>query len=217
MSAVRDGSGVAGAADAAGAAHGREVVVLLDEAGHSLGTADKATVHGVTTPLHLAFSAYLFAPDGRFLLSQRAAAKLTFPGVWTNSVCGHPGPGEGLEAAARRRARLELGLPGEAIEGLRLVLPDFRYRASMHGVEEHEMCPVLVGWLALGAVVNPDPSEVGAVAFADWTDHVCRVLTDPAAWSPWMVAQVRALADLGPDPRAWPVGDSARLPPAARF
>ena len=192
----------------------REFVVLLDLEGQPIGAADKATVHGATTPLHLAFSAYLFDDRGRFLLSRRAADKLTFPLVWTNSVCGHPGPGEPIDAAVRRRAALELGLP--AIEGLRLVLPDFGYRASMAGIEEHELCPVFVGWLPEGAAPVPDPTEVAEVAWVDWDDHVCRVAAAPDDWSPWTVAQLAALAALGPDPRAWPEGDRALLPPAAR-
>lgn len=192
----------------------RELVVLLDHDGQAIGTADKATIHGPTTPLHLAFSAYLFDDRGRFLLSRRAAHKRTFPLVWTNSVCGHPGPGEPIEAAVRRRASLELGLP--TIAGLRLVLPDFGYRASMAGIEEHELCPVFVGWLPAGAVPAPDPTEVAEVGWVEWSEHVCRVAADPDAWSPWTVAQLGALAALGPDPRAWPQGDPALLPPAAR-
>src|SRR5699024_12783841 len=71
-----------------------ELVVLLDEEGRPIGSADKATIHTAHTPLHLAFSCHVVDDDGRVLLTRRALDKLTWGGVWTNSVCVHPGPGD---------------------------------------------------------------------------------------------------------------------------
>src|SRR5262245_58603977 len=101
-----------------------ERVVLVDDAGRPIGTAPKAEVHGADTPLHLAFSCHLSGADGRLLVTRRALGKQTFPGVWTNAVCGHPAPEEDLDEAVRRRVRHELGLE---LEQLRVVLPEFRY------------------------------------------------------------------------------------------
>ena len=129
-----------------------ELVVLVDESGDAIGTADKATVHSHDTPLHRAFSCHVFSTDGRVLLTRRALGKLTWPGVWTNSFCGHPGPDEELDAAIHRRAERELGLTLGALES---VLPDFRYRAvDASGIVENEVCPVF------RTTVDIDPGDV---------------------------------------------------------
>ena len=188
-----------------------EVVVLLDPDGAAAGTAPKATVHQASTPLHLAFSCYLFDAHDRLLMTRRALGKRTFPGVWTNTACGHPAPGESAEEAAVRRVRDELGL---TINAPRLVLPAFRYRAAMDGIEEHEWCPVLVGRVRADAPVAPDPEEVHEIRWTPWAALVALVAHDPTAVSPWCAAQIRDLGALGASPAAWPTGDPADLPRA---
>lgn len=186
-----------------------ELVVLLSPDGEAIGTAPKATVHHAETPLHLAFSAYLFNDRGELLLTQRALDKATFPGVWTNSVCGHPAPGERLPDAVRRRAADELGLD---VRDLRLVLPRFAYRAEMDGIVEWEQCPVLVGRVDGDPAPNGD--EVAATAWAGWDEFAGDVLAGRRPISSWSREQVEQLSRLGPEPEAWPTAEPADLPPA---
>lgn len=185
--------------------------MLLDERGNGIGTVPKAEVHHAETPLHLAFSCYVFDTDDRLLLTQRAASKATFPGLWTNTVCGHPAPGEDIGTAVRRRAVDELGLE---LADLRLVLPDFRYTATMRGIRENEMCPVLVARPAGEIALNPD--EVGDVRWCAWEQFARDVLDGTLEVSTWCRLQVEALARLGPGPSSWRTGDAHLLPPAAR-
>ncbi|HET6967827.1 MAG TPA: isopentenyl-diphosphate Delta-isomerase [Ornithinibacter sp.] len=186
-------------------------VVLLDGAGSPIGEAPKSSIHHDDTPLHLAFSCYVIDPAGRLLVTTRAASKPSFPGVVTNTVCGHPRPGEDLAEAVRRRARSELGVD---VRGLRLVLPDFRYRAQMNGLVEHELCPVFVGFAADDSLA-PDPAEVDAAEWVPWQQFSAEVLENRRTVSPWCAEQVPLLAGLGPDPHDWPAGPRAGLPPAA--
>jgi isopentenyl-diphosphate delta-isomerase len=184
-------------------------VVLLDEAGRSVGTADKRTVHDRATPLHLAFSCYVFDRGGALLVTRRALHKPTWPGVWTNSVCGHPAPGEDLAAAVRRRAADELGI---GLVDVRLVLPAFRYRAVMaDGTVENEMCPVFAA--RTDDAVSPAAEEVDDVEWVDWPEFRQAVLEGRRDVSPWCVDQVRQLPD---EPWAAPPGSAEALPPAAR-
>ena len=189
-----------------------ELVVLLDEDGQAVGTADKAGVHDADTPLHLAFSCYLFDDAGNVLVTQRALHKRTFPGVWTNSCCGHPAPGERLEDAVRRRVEQELGT---TVTDLRLVLPRFRYRAEQDGVVENEMCPVFVGSVpgAASQTVSADPDEVGDVRWEPWLPFRAAVLDGTRAVSAWCREQV---AQLPADPLSAAAADVLELPPAAQ-
>jgi isopentenyl-diphosphate delta-isomerase len=162
----------------------------------------------------LAFSSYLFDEQGRTLLTRRALHKKTWPGVWTNTCCGHPAPEEAMAAGVLRRLTDELGLPDVA--KVDLVLPRFRYRAVMpNGVVENEMCPVFRG-VATGEP-TPNPDEVDSTEWVPWTDFADSVLNGTRDISPWCALQVAELVKLGPDPLSWPVANAQDLPPAARL
>jgi isopentenyl-diphosphate Delta-isomerase len=163
-----------------------ELVVLLDHDGRPCGVKPKSDVHGAQTPLHLAFSCYGFDTDDRLLVTRRADSKKTFPGLWTNTCCGHPAPGESVEDAIARRLAFELGLRPES---LTLALPDFRYSARMNGVVENEVCPVYL--CRVVAQPSPVPDEVSAFRWTAWSDYVAEAVR--GAVSPWSRLQVAEL------------------------
>lgn len=168
----------------------RELVVLVDDDGAPVGQADKATVHTADTPLHLAFSCHVVDDSGRLLVTRRALGKRTWPGVWTNSFCGHPAPGEEMEAAVARRAMAELGL---TLTDLVVRLPHFRYVATdAAGIVENEICPVYTARAA--DVVLADPDEVAEYRWVDRDLLAAAVEATPWAFSPWLTLQLPALA-----------------------
>lgn len=167
-----------------------EEVVLLAPDGEPIGTADKQTVHNANTPYHLAFSCYAFDNRDRLLVTRRSMNKRTWPGVWTNTCCGHPAPGENLTDAVGRRMRFELGLvPHELV----VALPTFTYRAEANGVVEHELCPVLLCRVATDPTPNPD--EVADWAWWTW-DRLAAAAGpgDDIEISPWTRLQASDLA-----------------------
>ncbi len=189
-----------------------ELVVLVDDEGNALGTTPKASVHHDSTPLHLAFSCYLFDQRGRLLLTQRALHKPTWPGAWTNSFCGHPGPGEDMFEAVHRRAKQELGV---GLERLQLTLPSFRYDATMaNGVRENELCPVFTAVAA--EEVHSDPEEVEEASWVEWSSFRDEVLSGARDVSPWCVLQVSELAARETGTARFAAAAVDELPAAAR-
>lgn len=169
-----------------------ERVVLLGPDREPVGTQLKSEVHGVDTPLHLAFSCYVFDDADRLLMTRRALGKRTWPGVWTNTCCGHPAPGEDMTDAIGRRLLTELGLQ---VDVLTCALPDFAYRAvDASGVVENEFCPVYTARaLHPDASVTANAAEVMDWRWVPWDDLVAAAGRTPFAFSPWAVQQVMLL------------------------
>jgi isopentenyl-diphosphate delta-isomerase len=168
----------------------QELIVLVDEHGRPTGSAEKWSSHHARTPLHLAFSCYVFDEAGAFLATRRALTKKVWPGVWSNTACGHPAPGESLPDAIGRRLRYELGMTVRDIE---VVLPEHRYRApAFNGIVEHEFCPVFVA-RAAGAP-RPNPIEVQRTRWMQWPRFVREARGDAAdAYSWWCKNQLAEL------------------------
>jgi isopentenyl-diphosphate delta-isomerase type 1 len=166
------------------------LIVLVDERGNPIGEAEKSSSHHDQTPLHLAFSCYVFDGAGRLLVTRRAGSKKVWPGVWTNSVCGHPQPGESMEAAIRRRLDYELGMSAGDIE---VLLPAYRYRApAFNGVVENEFCPVHFARAVSEPV--PNPEEVEGIRWVRWPEFVAATENDAeGAYSWWCRDQVKQL------------------------
>lgn len=164
-----------------------ELVVLVDEQNNEIGTAPKATVHTQNTPLHRGFSLFLFNSKGEFLLTQRAKTKKTFPGIWSNTVCGHPGLGESVVDAAKRRLNDELGITNYELKEIKEIAP-YRYRfADANGIVENEICPILVGHSDVDP--KPDSREIEEWKWVGWQEFLEEIKRNPQAYSPWSRAE----------------------------
>lgn len=169
----------------------RELVVLVDEAGTPIGEKPKSDVHTSATPLHLAFSCYLLDDDGRLLVTRRSLSKLTWPGVWTNSFCGHPAPDEDFATAITRRAAQELGTQLTAVS-ITCELPKFSYTATdASGIVENEICPVFTARIA--GPLNPSPDEVAEWEWISPDALLTAIEAAPFAFSPWLRKQLPEL------------------------
>jgi isopentenyl-diphosphate delta-isomerase len=167
-----------------------ELIVLADEDGTPIGSAEKCSSHHADTPLHLGVSCYVFDLDGRFLATRRSRRKRVWPGVWTNSVCGHPAPGESFIAAIERRLEQELGMVASSIE---LVLARHVYRAPpFRGIVEHEFCPVYVARATREPC--PNPTEVADCRWMSWREFVRAAESDTAnSFSWWCKNQIKEI------------------------
>ena len=137
-----------------------EKVVVVNEHDVAIGVEDKTRAH-LLGLLHRAFSIFIVNSSSQLLLQRRALAKYHSRGLWSNTCCGHPRPGESINQASRRRLREEMGFDAD----LESVF-QFRYRADLEeGLIENEYDHVLVG--LFDGVPEPDPAEVAEYRWVD--------------------------------------------------
>lgn len=115
-------------------------VILVDERDNVIGFQEKFKTH-LEGDLHRAFSVFIFDLEGNLLLQKRASSKYHSGGLWSNTCCGHPRPGESTVEAAHRRLVEEMGFDCELKEVFRLI-----YKAELdNNLREHEYDHVFVG------------------------------------------------------------------------
>lgn len=167
-----------------------ELIVLLDENYQPIGNAPKLASHHDHTPLHLAFSCYLFNQQGQLLVTRRAASKKVWPDILTNSFCGHPAPGESFKDAIERRGAFELGLTD--IQNITEKLPDYRYTTPPYnGIIENEFCPVF--FATTSSDPQPNPDEVSEWFWQDVSDLRAAIAAEPDKYSYWLKDQLAQL------------------------
>lgn len=170
-----------------------DVVVLVDELDNATGSVSKLVAHQGDGMLHRAFSVFIFDTAGRLLIQRRSEAKYHFAGVWANTCCSHPRPGESVVEAAHRRLGQEMGFDCALKE-----LFFFVYRApSPNGMVEHELDHVLMGTYA--GPVSPDPAEIQEWKWIAPSRLLSDMIEKPGEFAPWLgLAAPRVFASLGP-------------------
>ena len=157
----------------------REFVTLVDSEDNVVGLEEKLRAHR-DGKLHRAFSIFVFDANRRVLMQRRSVGKYHSPGLWSNTCCGHPRPGETTEGAASRRLAEEMGFRCDLHAAFRLV-----YRADLGGsMIEHELDHVFVG--RFDGTPVPDPMEVGEFAWWSVPDLRQQIAAAPSAFTFWL-------------------------------
>lgn len=156
-----------------------EQLIVVNAANRAIGRGGKQVVHAQGLR-HRAFSICLVDAAGRMLLQQRSRAKYHSPGLWANSCCGHPRPGERTLAAAHRRLGEELGADARLAFGFTT-----HYHASFpNGLTENEIVYVYFGLAP--ATFAPNPAEVAAVTLMSLAELRRNIRRQPAKYAVWL-------------------------------
>jgi isopentenyl-diphosphate Delta-isomerase len=164
-----------------------EPLILVDSSDRAVGELDKAACHNGDGVLHRAFSLFIFDPEGRLLIQQRAPGKRLWPGYWSNSCCSHPRAGETMAEAVGRRLRQELGL-----EAALHYVYKFEYTARYLDLgTEHELCWVYVGRTTAQPVINS--TEIGDWRWIAPADLDAELASHDERFTPWFKLEWRRL------------------------
>lgn len=155
-----------------------EHVILVDEFDHAIGTMEKMEAHEKGF-LHRAFSILLFNTQGQLLLQKRARSKYHSAGLWTNTCCSHPLPGESVEDAAFRKLKQEMG-----IELRTAFAYKFIYKVALDNqLIEHECDHVFTG--TFNGTPHINSLEVEDWKFMDIAELKQDILIHPGNYTHW--------------------------------
>lgn len=155
-----------------------EKVILVDEQDRQIGTMEKLQAH-LEAKLHRAFSVFIFNGCGQLMLQQRAFSKYHSPGLWTNTCCSHPRPGETVSMAAHRRLQEEMGFECSFDYAF-----NFIYKASFdNNLTEHELDHVFIGTSNQLPYINPD--EVASYKFMSMDEIKKDIQLNPDKYTVW--------------------------------
>lgn len=155
-----------------------EQVILVDKDDCEIGVMEKMEAHQQAV-LHRAFSVFLFNPQGKMLLQQRALIKYHSAGLWTNTCCSHPRPGETLENAVSRRLIEEMGIATKVSKAF-----DFIYQAELpDNLNEYEFDHVFIG--NYDADVRPNHLEVANFVYQSLEEVEANLQSHPEKFTVW--------------------------------
>ncbi|MFN8229785.1 MAG: isopentenyl-diphosphate Delta-isomerase [Bacteroidia bacterium] len=155
-----------------------EEVILVDEKDNFLGTMEKIEAHEKGL-LHRAFSIFIFNDAGELLLQQRALTKYHSAGLWTNTCCSHPKPGEEILTAANRRLQEEMGFKTELT-----IKTDFVYKVKFeNNLIEHEFDYILIGTYNKQPEINRE--EVCNYKWINLIDIKKEIQNNPNSYTHW--------------------------------
>ncbi|HRG11925.1 Isopentenyl-diphosphate Delta-isomerase [bioreactor metagenome] len=154
------------------------MVILVDENDNPIGTMPKMEAHEKAM-LHRAFSVFILNANDEVLLQQRANDKYHSAGLWTNTCCSHPHPGEDTLGAARRRLKEEMGMEAD----LQFVFK-FMYKAPFDNLlTEHEIDHVFIGKTDQLPVINPE--EVASYKYMKPEEIKLDMEQNPQSYTVW--------------------------------
>lgn len=166
-----------------------ETVILVNDDDIPIGTAEKLAAHRAGQ-LHRAVSVMIWDEQGRLLLQRRQLGKYHSGGLWSNTCCGHPRPGESVQDAANRRLFEEMGFSTSlTLQGT------FRYQVALDGgLNENEIVHIFSG--IYSGVVTPNPEECEDFAWKTIEDIREDFNRHPDRFTAWFTQYVAA---------GWPV------------
>lgn len=160
-----------------------ERVILVDENDIEIGTEEKIAAHAANL-LHRAFSIFIYRKNNglEVLLQQRALGKYHSPGLWTNTCCSHPRPGESILDAGKRRLQEEFGFTTSLKQ-----FGWFHYNAHFdNGLSENEIDHILIGNIDNENLIQPNPEEIHAWRWVNPATLQQEIAADPAGFTPWL-------------------------------
>ncbi len=156
----------------------KDHVILVDRSDNQIATKEKLEAH-LNALLHRAVSVFIFNTRGEWLLQQRAKDKYHSRGLWSNTCCTHPYPGERNSDAAYRRLMEEMGIQCELTE-----IFDFIYKEALDNeLTEHEFDHVFVG--ITDQLPETNPCEVMNYKYIDYNDLINDIIHNSDDYTVW--------------------------------